>query len=132
MSSSSSWMKKGRARVERLTRSVTGSMPSPMPSFRYSGCRWIAGRYGRVEVRAALVDDAAQLALDVGIVGRDHAAFARGDLLVRVEAVDGRVSERPQWAAADARAERLACVLHHRETMLGRDRRDRADLAGVS
>ena len=44
-------------------------------------------------VRPALVHEAAQLERDVLVVGRDHPALAGRELLVRVEAVDGRVAD---------------------------------------
>ena len=65
-------------------------------------------------VRSALVDDAAQLAGDIFVVRRDRAALAGGQLLVRVEAVDGRVSVRPHRDAVDASAQCLAGVLDNR------------------
>ena len=68
-------------------------------------------------VGAPLVGEAVQARGDVVVVRRDHAALARGDLLVRVEGEDRRVAVGAHDAALAARAERLGGVLDDRDAV---------------
>ena len=83
-------------------------------------------------VRPALVDDAAQLAGDVLVVGRDRAALAGRQLLVRVEAVDRGIAVGADSGAVDAGAQRLAGVLNDRHAGRRGDLVDPPDLARVA
>ena len=83
----------------------------------------------RTGVGAALVAQAEDVLEDVVIVGRDDAALASGHLLIRVEREDRRRPVGTDLLALPDGSECLGTVLHNREPMLGRDRRDRLDVA---
>ena len=53
------------------------------------------------------------------VAAHDHAALADREILVREEAVGAREPERAGMLVADARAERVRCVLEQHESVLG-------------
>ena len=83
-------------------------------------------------VRATLVRERLQARLQVDVVGRDHAALARGDLLVRVEGEDREVPVRADASARGDRPDGLGGILDHREPVPPRDLVDAVDRARVA
>ena len=83
-------------------------------------------------VRASLVAQALDHLPRVLVVGRDHAAFARRHLLVRVEGPDGVLAVRAKVLTLVQRAERLAGVVDQGEAVLVGDRLQLGQLARVA
>ena len=69
----------------------------------------------RAHRTAALVAHAPALRRQLRVVGHDHAAFARRDLLVGVEGEAPSLPEAPRRAASVRRADRLAGVVDQQE-----------------
>ena len=75
---------------------------------------------------------AAQVRLDLGIVGCDHAALADGEVLGRVEAEAGRRRQGPNVPLADPRPKCVGGVLHHPGERQPRRLRHLLDRSGVA
>ncbi len=68
----------------------------------------------------AVVAKAAQGFGKLRVVGRDHAAFSRGDVLHRMKAEDGHVRQAAHLAAFVLRAQGVAGILdHHQPVAVG-------------
>ena len=92
--------------------------------------RLVAG-HGDVVERALAAPHHAQVvdrAREPGVVGRDHAALAGGDVLRRVEREAGRCRERPDLPAAICALDRVRRVLDHRQPEL----RDRVEVGRLA
>ena len=83
-------------------------------------------------VGAPLVAQAVQLARQHRVVGEHHPALGGGELLVGVEAVDGRVAERAELAPVVRAVDRLAGVLHPGQAVALGDLHQRGHLGRVA
>ena len=92
----------------------------------------LVARHGDVVQRAVPAPHHAKVvdrACDLGVVGRDHAALAGGDVLRGVEREARRLGERPDLATAVRALDGVRRVLDHRQPEL-RDRVEVGRLAG--
>ena len=67
------------------------------------------------------------------VAGRHDAAIAQGtEVFRRIQAERADRAQRPQFAAAQGRAMRLAAILDHRDAVTRADRQDRVQVGGLT